>query len=166
MSQPTYKFMASDAFAYVDTYRRLVMSTPGDITASRERLETRMSEMNLVPPRLYAELRAHEHAFNFVMKKQDPGMVVLGDQPAALDSAGPSPDEEARRRLEDELDQARKLLRQSSQRQQDLEAELVVRHQELGRLQRKLSQTYNSVAVGGVAVLLMVLAALALVWRH
>lgn len=156
MSQQIYKFMASDAFAYVDAYRRLVMSTPGDITASKERLEEKIRDMNLVPPRLYAELRAHEQAFNFVMKRQDPGMVVLGDQPG---DGGPAVDE-VRQQLEEDLSEARKLLRQCSQHQQELETQLVIQRQETARLQRRLAQTYNSAMVGGTALLLMFIAAL------
>lgn len=165
MTQQPYKFMASDAFAYVDTYRRLVMSTPGDISASKERLEARMNEMNLVPPRLFAELRAHEHAFNFVGKKQDPGMVVLSEQPAASVLAG-SADAEERKRLEDELDQARAMLRQSAQHIQDIEADLVVQRQETARMQRKLAQTYSTVSIGGAALLLMLVAALVVLLSH
>ncbi len=165
MTQQSYKFMASDAFAYVDTYRRLVMSTPGDISASKERLEARMSEMNLVPPRLFAELRAHEHAFNFVGKRQDPGMVVLNDLPAES-AAISKADDEVRERLEDELAQAREMLRQAGQHIQDIEADLVVQRQETARIQRKLSQTYSTVSIGGAALLLMVVAALVVLLSH
>ncbi len=159
MTQQPYKFMASDAFAYVDTYRRLVMTTPGDISASKERLEAKMNEMNMVPPRLFAELRAHEHAFNFVGRKQDPGMVVLGDQPAES-ALTQSADDEARQRLQDERDQARDMLRQAGGQIQDLEAALVVQRQETARVRRKLSQTYSTFTVSGVALLLMAVAAL------
>jgi predicted RNase H-like nuclease (RuvC/YqgF family) len=158
MAEPVRKFMAGDAVAYVDTYRRLIMNTPGDITASRERLEARMHEMNMVPSRLYAELRAHEHAVNFVLKKQEPGMVTLGE---AVEGSDGTTDLTARaeelRQLEDEVVDLRRNLRMAAQQQHELETELVVQSQEVGRLKRKLEQTYNSVAVGGVAVIVVLL---------
>lgn len=159
MSEPVRKFMASDAMAYVDTYRRLVMSTPGDITASKERLEAKMREMNMVPPRLYAERCAHDHALNFVQKRLDPGMVTLGeaaDQTDTTDSTSTAAQEQ-HQLLEDELAGLRRQLKQAAQHAHELEADLVVKSQELGRLHRKLAQTYNSVAVGGVAVIVVLL---------
>jgi hypothetical protein len=158
MAEPVRKFMAADAVAYVDTYRRLIMNTPGDITAARERLEARMLEMNLVPSRLYAELRAHEHACNFVLKKQEPGMVVLGDAKEEGDGAAVAvARDDERRQLEEEAADLRRKLRAAAQQQHELETELVVQSQEVGRLKRKLAQTYNSVAVGGVAVIVVLL---------
>ncbi len=158
MSETVRKFMASDAMAYVDTYRRLIMTTAGDIAASKERLEAKMGEMNLVPPRLYAERSAHEHALNFVQKKQEPGMVTLGETPVDSQSiAAIAERDQARRQLEDELAGLRRQLQQTMQREHELESALVVRGQEAARLQRKLAQTYNSVAVGGVAVVTVLL---------
>ena len=156
MSEPVRKFMASDAFAYVDTYRRLVMNTPGDITASKERLQAKMLEMNLVPPRLYAELRAHEHAFNFVAKQQEPGMVSLGEQ-AAEGQGDAAAAAEARRELEEQVSDLRKELRKAAQREQELEAEGVMQRQEIGRLQRKVAQANNNAAAVGIALGIVVL---------
>ncbi len=163
MSEPVRKFMASDAFAYVDTYRRLVMNTPGDITASKERLREKMLEMNLVPPRLYAELRAHEHAFNFVTKQQDPGMVNLGEQ-GGDEAAGAAKAADARRELEEEISGLRKELRKAAQREQELEAETVMQRQEMGRLQRRVAQANNNAAVIGVflGIIVLVLAGILL----
>jgi chromosome segregation ATPase len=158
MAEAIRKFMAGDAVAYVDTYRRLIMHTPGDITAAKERLLDRMHEMNLVPARLYAELRAHEHALNFVLKKQEPGMVILGDAKEEAESAvDTAAQDEARRKLEEEAADLRRHLKRAAQRENELEAELVVQGQEVARLQRKLAQTYNSVAVGGVAMIVVLL---------
>lgn len=158
MAESVRKFMAGDAVAYVDTYRRLIMNTPGDISAARERLEARMHEMNLVPARLYAELRAHEHALNFVLKKQEPGMVVLGEAREDGESAaGVAVHDEEKRRLEDEVAELRRNLTRAAQQQHELEAELIVQSQEAARLKHKLTQTYNSVAVGGVAVVVVLL---------
>lgn len=159
MSETVRKFMASDAMAYVDTYRRLVMNTPGDITAARERLEAKIRDMNLVPARLFAELRAHEHALNFVLKKQEPGMVTLGEAQADTESAaGIAARDQERRQLEDEMAELRRTLKKAAQREHELETELVMQQQELNRLKRKLAQTYNSVAVGGVAMVVVLLA--------
>ncbi|WP_127474735.1 hypothetical protein [Sulfurivermis fontis] len=156
MAEAVRKFMAGDAVAYVDTYRRLIMNTPGDISAAKERLEARMREMNLVPSRLYAELRAHEHALNFVLKKQEPGMVVLGEARDDSESAaGVAAHDEEKRRLEDEVSELRRNLKRAAQQQHELEAELIVQSQEVARLKNKLAQTYNSVAVGGVAVVVV-----------
>lgn len=158
MAENVRKFMAADAVAYVDTYRRLIMNTPGDINAAKERLEARMHEMNLVPSRLYAELRAHEHAFNFVLKQQEPGMVTLGEARDDSESAeGLAARDEERRQLEEELLELRRNLKRAAQQQHELEAELVVQAQEVISLKRKLAQTYNSVAVGGVAVIVVLL---------
>lgn len=156
MAEALRKFMAGDAVAYVDTYRRLIMHTPGEITAAKERLEARMHEMNLVPARLYAELRAHEHAHNFVLKKQEPGMVVLGEAHEDIESAaGVAAHDEEKRRLEDEVAELRRNLKRAAQERHELETELIVQRQEVARLKNKLAQTYNSVAVGGVAVMVV-----------
>lgn len=158
MSEQVRKFMASDAIAYVDTYRKLLMQTPGDVNDSLGRLKNKMFEMNLVPPRLYAELRAHEHAIGYLTKQQDPGMVVLGDakaEPTAVESA--SAENEEIERLTDELKDTQKKLKFAAQHIHDVEAELVGKRQELARLQRKIAQTYNSVAVAGVAVVVVLL---------
>lgn len=156
MADAVRKFMAADAVAYIDTYRRLIMHTPGEITAAKERLQDRMHEMNLVPARLYAELRAHEHALNFVLKKQEPGMVILGDaKDGAENDVATAAQDEERRKLEEEAADLRRHLKRAAQREHELEAELVMQGQEVARLQRKLAQTYNSVAVGGVAVIVV-----------
>jgi len=161
MSAEIYKFMAADAISYVDTYRRLIMNTPGDISISRDSLDERMQEMNVVPPRLYAELRAHEHALDFVLKQQEPGMVALGELPAP-----PSEEEQAERRdklerLENEQRACKQKLKQLTQQRQEMEAELVERRQEVEGLKRKISQTYDTVAVSGVATVIILLALLA-----
>jgi len=164
MTEQVRKFMASDAMAYVDTYRKLLMQPPGDVTESLERLKTKMFEMNLVPPRLYAEMRAHEHAFNYLTKQQEPGMVILGDA-----KAEPTPQElaaaenEEMERLEDELKDAQKKLRRAAEHIQQQEAELVIKRQEAARLQRKIAQTYNSVAVAGAAMVVVLLVLLGII---
>lgn len=158
MADEVRKFMASDGFAYVDTYRRQVMNPPGDVKASMERLQERMHGMNLVPPRLFAELRAHEHALNFLLKQQDPGMVLLGEAAAA---ATDTADADARQELDDALAELRRHLKQAAQREHELQVELVQKNQELSRLNRKLTETYNSVGVGGFAVVVIVLV---LIW--
>lgn len=164
MTEQVRKFMASDGMAYVDTYRKLLLQPPGDVTESLERLKTKMFEMNMVPPRLYAELRAHEHALNYLVKRQDPGMVILGEakaEPTAQEVA--AAENEEVERLEDELKDAQKKLKIATQHIHDVEAELVMKRQEAARLQRKIAQTYNSVAVAGVAMVVVMLVLLGIV---
>ncbi len=155
MTKEVRKFMASDAIAYVDTYRRLIMNTPTDILSSRERLEAKILELPLVPSRLYAERSAHEHALGFVTDRHEPGMVVLGPQEET--PVGPSADAEARRQLEEEVADLRQRLRQAAQREQELEGQLVVKGQEVAGAYRKLAQAQNSMAVGGIAMAVVIL---------
>ncbi|MFA5627729.1 MAG: hypothetical protein WCX90_09115 [Thiohalomonadaceae bacterium] len=166
MGEIVRKFMATDAMSYVDTYRRLIMTTPGDIKVSRERIEARLQEMNLVPSRLYAELCAHEHALNFVLKKQEPGMVILGEAQAEQESDESIKRDEERQQREAEVDDLRRKLKHAAQQYHELEVELVERRQEVASLNRKLAQTYNTFAVSGIASITVLLVLVGLIFRQ
>ena len=86
-------------------------------------------------------------------------MVTLGEQKGE-DSGALAAAAEQRRELEDEIDELRKRLRQAAQREQELEADVVLRRQEVGILQRKLAQANNSAAVVGVVLGIVVVALL------
>jgi|GEM_PF-1319320 len=166
MSTPTYRFRASDALVYADTFRRLRLESARDISNGIERVRERMFEMNSPPPRLYAELRAHEHALAFVLKREEPGMVILGEsEPDEESEEGALAREmarqaEQRRELESEVERLRGQLRQARQQADELEGRLVQSQQAQASLRRRLSQAHANTAVLGVAAAAIILALL------
>lgn len=153
-------FRAADAFAYVDTYRRSILNHASRISAEKEKLEEKMWGMTVVPSRLYAEWRAHEHALRFVVENKETDVVVIGPDEGSADTPDPLEKAEELRgraeRAENELGQANRKLRQAAEREHDYQVEMVKKNQELARVKRKLSQTYSSISVVGTTFLVLV----------
>lgn len=159
-------FRATDAFTYVDTYRRAILNHASRITSEKEKLEEKMWGMAVVPSRLYAEWRAHEHALRFVVESKDPEVVVIGPDDGSEEAPDPAERaEEVRARLEQaeaDLAQAQRKLRQATEREHDHEVEMVRKNQELARVKRKLSQTYSSISVVSTTFLVVLVVLLAI----
>ena len=73
------KFSAKDAFIYTDTYRKAVKMNASTIATEKERLKARYRQSGGSSNAYYAELRALEHAMNYVVKREEPKQVVLGE---------------------------------------------------------------------------------------
>ena len=158
-TEKTRSFRASDAFHYVDTYRSLILNEAGYIEAEKKRIEEKMWGMGMVPARLYAELRAHEHALDKKVEGTDPGVVVLGPDEEGEGDEGKGPPRPTREELQEkerEIESLRGKLRVAEAREQDLQTELVKRRQDIGRLKRKLDQTYSSIYVVSITLGLVI----------
>ncbi len=163
MSDGISLFQARDAFTYVDLYRRLKVESADYVTKQRQRLVERFWNVQEATPRYWAELRAHEHALDWIMHRREPGLVVLGE----TDEAGNPPETAeaaATKRRVEELRQCREensaLARQIQQFQQlehEFQATLVQKNQEIARVERKLSQTQSTSAVVGLTLVAVIL---------
>lgn len=163
-NQKKTSFQASDAFAYVDTYRSLILNDGSYIESEKKRLEEKIWNMNMVPSRLQAELQAHDHALAKVMDGKEPGTVAFGgdgesgDEDASSAEAARAYMEQAKE-LKTEVDRLTAKLRTAAAQEQELQAEVVRKNQEINRLRRKLEQTYSSIyvvsATFGVIVLVL-----------
>lgn len=165
MGDQPYRFLANDAFVYVDTYRRLLMGAPPLIRSALEQLEEKTWSSNQAPSRLYAELRAHQHALERLLKEEEPGLVVLGEagsdsetgqdgpqqvRQAEAPAANDTREELMRCRGENEALEAS--LKQAKEREHELQGELVQRRHEIGRLERRLSYTHSTATVLGTTL--------------
>ena len=150
MANEHKSFYAADAFAYVDTYRRLSMESPAAINASMERVKEQMLGVKSIPSRVYAELRAHEHALDSRLKKEEaPGLVVIGEK----SDEGEALPVHVRQALEEklhveaELERARAQIKKVTEWGHDLDAQVIKKTKELGRLQRRYSQAVSSYGI-------------------
>ncbi len=164
-------FPAKDAFVYVENYRRLILLPPSRIEVEKQRLEERYWNAAAVPPHYYAELRAHEHALEYALKRTEPEMVVLGDEAKWKEEAQKGElqraaeralQEQELKRLRDELGDAQRIVRVAQQREAELQAEIVQKAQQHQRLERKLSQTYSTFVVVTCTLLVVILAMFAI----
>lgn len=161
-----FKFYAADAFVYVDTYRRHILYPAArlqtDLNRVRERLLDPKSELS--PSRLYAELRGVEHALAFVLRREEPGLVVLGESEADVAAlAGSINGGKSAKELANELraceEQNQTLeisLKQAKQREQELSAELLSREQNIERLKRRLETSESTITVLSAALAVMI----------
>jgi chromosome segregation ATPase len=163
-----YKFRAADAFVYVDTYRRHILYPAPRVQADLNRVRERLLDpnQNLSPTRLYAELRAVEHALAFVIKREEPGLVLLGegegegDMPvAAANGPGKSAKQLAHdlRLCEEHAETLELSLKQSKQREHELAAELQSREQYIERLKLRLETNQSTITVLSATLAVMVL---------
>lgn len=162
-----FKFRAADAFVYVDTYRRHILYPAArvqtDLNLARERLLDAKS--NLSPTRLYAELRGVEHALAFVTRREEPGLVVLGESeegdlaPAGNITGGKSAKQLAHdlRVCEEHGETLELSLKQVKQREHALNVELQSREQLIARLNLRLETSQSAITVLSVALAVMVL---------
>lgn len=163
-NQNKIAFQASDAFSYVDAYRNLILNDANFIESEKKRLEEKMWNMNVVPSRLQAELRAHEHALAKVVEGSEPGTVVLDGSVGAGEAEEDGADQTAAyqeeiKALQREVESLKTKLRTAAAQEQELNAAVIRKKQEVNRLQRKLEQTYSSIyvvsATFGVIVLVL-----------
>ena len=165
-NQNKIAFQASDAFAYVDAYRNLILNDANHIESEKKRLEEKMWNMNVVSSRMQAEMRAHEHALAKVLEGTDPGTVVLDGSVGAGEADESGDDQEAIaayqeqvKQLQRETESLKHKLRTAAAQEQELQTEVVRKKQEVNRLHRKLEQTYSSIyvvsATFGVIVLVL-----------
>lgn len=164
MGDQPYRFLASDAFVYVDTYRRLLLGAPPLIRSALEQLEAKTWSASDAPPRLYAELRAHQHALERLLKDEEPGLVVLGETGSGGEAAKGGPEQrqqpvratnetrEELRHCREEKEALEASLKQAKEREQELQGDLVQRRHEIGRLERKLSYTHSTAKVLGTTL--------------
>ncbi len=160
--QQTRTFMANDAIAYVDAYRRWLLEQPSAISTAKDKYQNELYDMEVVSSRNWAELRAMEHALHYKVKKEEPGLVVLGDKPPE-DSTGETMSPQLKKALEEKdslEEQNRALVRQlraANERQIELQGEVVQREQQAKRAERKLSQAYSTFTVSGVTGVIVLL---------
>lgn len=165
-----FKFRAADAFVYVDTYRRHILYPAARVQTDLNRARDQLIDpkSNLSPSRLYAELRALEHALAFVTRREEPGLVVLGESEedtealAANATGGKSAKQLAHdlRVCEEHSETLELSLKQARQREHELNAELQAREQHIARLQLRLETSQSTVTVlsAALAVAAVVLA--------
>ncbi|MFA5529111.1 MAG: hypothetical protein WDA11_00445 [Thiohalomonadaceae bacterium] len=165
-----FKFRAADAFVYVDTYRRHILYPAARVQTDLNRARDQLIDpkSNLSPTRLYAELRALEHALAFVTRREEPGLVVLGESEedtaslAANATGGKSAKQLAHdlRVCEEHSESLELSLKQYKQREQELSTELQAREQYIARLKLRLETSQNTVTVlsAALAVAAVVLA--------
>jgi t-SNARE complex subunit (syntaxin) len=167
MSDSVKQFPAADAFVYVDTYRDGILKSATILNEQKELLDKRFWDSSSVDSRFYAELRAVEHALNYVLRGEEPGMVVLGD-PAQLEEISRQDYEECKQSLQQfslertKLDNA---LRQSQSQAQELQAHLVQERQQGAALKRRLAQNNSTFMVIIVTMFTVILTLLWVLWR-
>jgi len=160
-----FKFRAADAFAYVDTYRRHILYPAArvqvDVSQARERLLS--PQGTLSPTRLYAELRAIEHALAFITKREDPGLVVLGESAEDLAPTGNGTGKTAKqlaqelRVCEEHGETLETSLKQYKQREQEMGAELQAREQHIVRLKLREETAQSTITVLSASLVVTVL---------
>ncbi len=159
MSEEVSVFQARDAIAYLDLYRRLKVESADYVTKERDKLVDKFWNMKEAPTRYFAELRAHEHALDWILHRKDPGLVVLGE----IDEQGELKESKENRELKEELDKCRQdsalLARQIKQFQaaeEEWQAKFIERKQQMKRLERKLNQTHSTFMVVGITLLVVI----------
>ena len=166
------RFLAGDAFAYVDTYRDGILKTAGALNDEKERMQNKFWESSSIDSRFYAELRAVEHALDYVLKGEEPGMVVLGEASEAEgEGGGSSPAElqQCRQTLEalsEEKARTDKAYRQLTGQAQQLQAQLVQTRQETNILRRRLTQNNSTFVVIVATLFAVILTLLWVLWGH
>jgi predicted nucleic acid-binding Zn-ribbon protein len=170
-----FRFRATDAFVYVDTYRREILQPvpriQSDLARVRERAES--TDANLSPTRYFAELRALEHALNFVVKREEPNVVVLGhgDEEANLAEAkaGGAITKSAKQlaqelsRCEEHGETLEIALKQAKGREHELQAQIVSRDQQITRINYRLANSQSTVTVLTATLALVVVVLLLVV---
>lgn len=160
-----FRFRAADAFAYVDTYRRHILYPAPRVQADVDQAHERLldPQAGLSPTRLYAELRALEHALAFVTKREEPGLVVLGESSEDLAPTGNGAGKTAKqlaqelRVCEDHSETLETSLKQYKQREQEIGAELQAREQQIVRLKLRMESAQSAITVLSATLVVSVL---------
>lgn len=159
------QFSAKDAFIYTDTYRRAIGQTAASITTEKERLKERLRRGEGGDSCFYAELRALEHAMSFVVKREEPRYVLLGEV-----DGGAEPLEARESRLNDRINELQGMLNQEKAEKEKLKKDLSSVGEAYGklqvetgdlrnlvaRLQRKVVQTSSTFGVVGFALFVVI----------
>lgn len=95
MTAKVEQFSARDAFIYTDTYRKAIKQNAAAIATEKERLKEHVRHGGSRDSGYYAELRALEHAMNFVVRREEPKRVMLGEADGSSDSENTEEDREA-----------------------------------------------------------------------
>lgn len=161
------QFTAKDAFIYTDTYRKAVNMNAADIATEKERLKARTRQGGATGSSYYAELRGLEHAMNFLVKSEEPSLVLLGEMDGInkkVEDENPEAKLTARladvqRVLNKEKDQKEKLkkdLKAVGEAYAKLQAKAVELNTLTVRLQRKVAQTSSTFGVVGFAMFVVI----------
>lgn len=161
MSDELYAFQARDAFVYVDLYRRLKVESTDYVTKERQKLVEKFWNMKELPSRYWAELRAHEHALEWITKRGgEPGLVVLGETD---ENGQPKESAEAKQRMaelrkcrDDNAVMARNL-QQYQLKEKEWQGAMVEKSQEIAKINRRLNQTQSTSTVVGITLLIVIL---------
>jgi hypothetical protein len=156
---------AGDIFFYVDNYRRLIRKSIGEINREKELYEEKFWQSEFVGSRYYAGLRAFEHAINYVLKREDPGMVLFGEEGEEETSKEQQDElfEAACRKVRDEkqaeVDDLKRQLQQASDKEQGMQGELVQREQQIRTLARRMESAQSTyvVLIGAMGLIIAVL---------
>jgi chromosome segregation ATPase len=163
------QFSAKDAFLYTDTYRKAVKMNASTIAHEKERLKERYRHTGGSDSSYYAELRGLEHAMNYVVKNEEPKLVILGEADGSKKE--PEVDKEAQltarlaemqRKVSAEKESKEKLkkdLKSVGEAYKRLQAEAIELRQTAMRLQRRMAQSTSTfgVVVFALTVVIVVL---------
>jgi hypothetical protein len=168
MADEIKRFLASDAFTYVDTYRDSILKSAVELNGAKERLQNRFWESSSVDSRFYAELRAVEHALDYVLKGSEPGMVVLGDESKQAGTEAPKGEvercQQALQALSEEKDRVDRAFRTLTSQASELQAQLVQQHQVTNALKRRLVQNSSTFVVIAATMFAVILTLLWVLW--
>ncbi len=168
MAEQIEQFSARDAFIYTDTYRKGIKMNAANIATEKERLKARARQAGgTVDTTYYAELRAYEHAMNYIVKREEPRTVMLGELEEGVEVETAEVREgklnarigELQRVLSNEKEQKEKLkvdLKKVGEAYQHLQEEAVELRRGTARLRRKLAQTSNTFGVVGFAMFMVI----------
>jgi len=166
MARKAGQFSAKDAFIYTDSYRKAIKLSAATIATDKERLKERFRRGGGLDPSYYAELRALEHALNYVVKGEEPGDVVLGeldgtdkqqdDDPVAKLTARIGELQKVEIREKEEKERLRKDLKTVGEAYQRLQQEATELRNLTTRLRRKVSQTSSTFGVVGFAMFVVI----------
>ncbi len=165
MAESVISIPASDIFFYVDTYRKMIRLNVGEINREKEKYEAQYWQQDYVGTRYYAGLRAFEHATDFVLRDESPGMVVFGDTEKHEEAVDEKEMlvEQARKKLreqyEGQINALEQQLKQAKGIVDDLQGEVVEKNQTINRLTRRIEQSQSTYIVL-IGVMALVIAAL------
>lgn len=169
MSNETKQFHASEAFSYVDAYRSGTHKTADILREEKGKLDKRYWEDDSVPPELVAELRGIEHALNYVIRGEEPGLVTLADAKPGEGAASAAELSECRETvqyLSNERNRLDNKLKQFKSQGQELQAEVVRARQQSQALRRRLGQSNSTFVVVVATMFLVILVQLFLLWSR
>ncbi|MCW8918402.1 MAG: hypothetical protein OQL08_06265 [Gammaproteobacteria bacterium] len=140
MTARAEQFFARDAFIYTDTYRKAIKQSAATLATEKERLRERLRRGAAKDGAYYAELRALEHAINFVVRSEEPKRVVLGEEDGTDTTR-----EEREAQLGTKLAEAQRLLGKEREDKERLKADLRTVGEAYAVLQARAAELTQSV---------------------